>query len=126
MKLKFIKAQEIDRNVKATIHTSGKLGFTSEAAKKMKLDENRSAAFAIDEENPDEGNLFVQVNKEVVEDSFRVSKAGDYYYINTRALFDTLGVDYRSVRVMYDIVEVEYEGNRIFKMLKREGKKREK
>jgi len=37
MKLKFIKAEDTEHNAKATVHTSGKLGFSSDAIDFLKL-----------------------------------------------------------------------------------------
>jgi hypothetical protein len=41
MKLKFLIIEEIDKNIKATIHSSGKMGFTQGANKKMNLNEEK-------------------------------------------------------------------------------------
>lgn len=125
MKLKFIKAQEIDKNVKASVHNTGKLGFSIEAINKLKLDDMRSVLIAINEDEED-GNLYIKLENEIVEDGFKLSKAGNYYYINTKAFFDNHGVDYRRSKIIYDIVEVIYEGEKIYKLIKREVKKKMK
>ncbi|PSL23711.1 hypothetical protein [Chitinophaga ginsengisoli] len=127
MKLKFIKAQEIDRNVKATIHTSGKLGFSSDAAKKLRLSDNtRSVMIALNEDDTTDENLYIKTLDEQNDDAFSIIKAGEYYYVNTKAFFDNYNIDYRNSKIIYDIVEFEYEGEKMFKFIKREVKKKKK
>lgn len=123
MKLKFIKPQEIDRNIKATIHTSGKLGFSSEAAKKLDLINIKGIQIAINEEEED-ANLYIKLESQITYESFGVVKAGDYYYVNTKAFFENYGIDYKSIKIIYDIVEFDYEGEKMYKFLKREVKKK--
>jgi hypothetical protein len=125
MKLKFIKAQEIDKNVKATVHSSGKLGFSSEAAKKLDLTSNKGILLAINEEENDE-NLYAKFIPEQNEDSFNIVKAGAYFYVNTKAFLENYGIDYKKNRLIYDIIEFNYEGEKMFKFLKREIKKKSK
>lgn len=122
MKLKFINAQEVDKNAKCAVHKTGKLGFSSSAIEKLKLTTNKTASIAIDEENKEDENLYVIVNEEENSQGFKISKAGAYYYINTKALFDTIGVDYRNKKIIYDIVDFNFEGEKYFKLIKREVK----
>ena len=41
-------------------------------------------------------------------------------------MLDTLGVDYKNTKIIYDLVKGEYEGEQIVKMLRREIKKKNK
>ena len=126
MRLKFIKAEETQRNGKATIHHSGKLGFSGDAISSLGLTDQKWISFAINEDNAEDRNLYAVVYDEKTEGAFRINKAGQYYYVGTRAMFDTLGVDYRNSKVIYDIVKSEYEGREIIKFLKRIVRKKEK
>lgn len=126
MKLKFLNAEEIERKAKATVHTSGKLGFSHDAAEFLNIKENKSIQFAQNEEDPNDLNLYAVVNNETQEGSFRISKAGEYFYVNTKNLFDTLNIDYKGKRIIYDLVKFEYEGKPFVKMLRREIKKKNK
>lgn len=125
MKLKFIKAQEIDKNVKCAIHKTGKLGFSSTAIEKLNLNINKSVRIAVNEEDETDKNLYLMLNNEMQEDSFKISKAGSYLYLNTKALFDKLNVDYRNRKILYDIVDFEYDGTKMYKLIKREIKAKE-
>jgi hypothetical protein len=121
MKLKFVKPQEIDKNIKAAVHSNGKLGFSSEAAKKLELAENRGALIALNEETSD-GNLYFKLQLEPDENCFTVMKAGEYFYINTKAFFESYEIEYKKVRIIYDIMDFTYEGEKMYKFLKREKK----
>jgi len=122
LKLKFIKSQDIDKNVKCSVHKTGKLGFSSSAIDKLQLTTDKTIAIAVNEDDKEDENLYVMINENSENDGFKISKAGDYYYVNTKALFDNIGVDYRNKKIIYDIVDFEYEGDKYYKLIKREVK----
>lgn len=126
MKLKFITAQDFDKNVKCSIHKNGKLGFSTGAIGKLQLNTKKSISFAINEEDETDGNLYAVVEESVIESAFKVNRAGNYFYLSTKAFFDSLGVDYKESRIIYDIVDFEYEGAKMYKFLKREITKSKK
>jgi hypothetical protein len=121
MKLKFFNPREAVRNLKATAHKNGKLGFSSDAAKKMELAAGKGARIAFDEENPNDKTLYVIISSVAMDDTFKISKAGDYYYLNARLLFEELNLDYRTESIVYDISEVMIDGRPIYKFTKREN-----
>ena len=127
MKLNFIKASEFAPNIKCSIHRNGKLGFSRSAIEFLKLNSNKSLMFAINEEDDNE-NLYFIIRDEIVEDAFRVNKAGSYLYLNTKSMFDKYNYDYRTTNIMFDIVKTDeiIEGNEVYKLIRREGKSREK
>ena len=57
------------------------------------------------------------------EDAFPVLKSGNYYYLNTKQLFDTLGYQYRKSTVMFDLARFEEGdaqlGGECYKMIAR-------
>jgi len=120
MKLKFFKAVASTGNIKATIHSSGKLGFSTQAIKLLGIDENSYLKIAINEENGEDENLYVIHTKLQDEEAIKVAKAGDYYYLNSKPIFDKLEIDYKRSKIIYDIVEIEYEGNKLYKFVRRE------
>lgn len=125
MKIKFFNPDSLDRNLKATVHKSGKLGFTVDAAKKLKLETNKSAAIGTNEDDPSDESLYVVIYNEVRSDAFRIAKAGQYYYINLKALFDALKINYKGESVVYDISEEHIENNTVFKFSRRKNTKKE-
>lgn len=114
MAIKFFKVKELDRNLKATVHQSGKMGFTIEAAKKMELTIDKSVSIGMDEDIIEDTNLYVVVNDTKEEDSFPVLKAGAYYYINTKPLFSTLKIEYKKNNISYEITKGEKDGMELF------------
>ena len=84
------------------------------------INENNFIQIAVNTEDKDDNNLYVFLTKKEDENTYRISKAGDYYYVNTKALFDKLEIDYRKKKVMFDVVEIEYEGEKVFKLVRRE------
>lgn len=122
MKLKFLDAGITERKAKATVHSSGKLGFSHEAINYLKLTEGKSIQFAQNEENEQDLNLYAAVYEGVQEGAFRISKAGAYFYVNTKNLFDTLNIDYKGKRIIFDLVKFDYEGKPFIKMLRRDIK----
>jgi len=127
MKLKFITPDGLDKKLKATAHKSGKLGFTMDAAEKLKLTSEKSVSVAVNEDDPSDTNLYVVINEQVKEGAFKINKAGQYYYVNTKALFDTLKIDYKNDWIVYDISKETIEGQLIHRFKRRErDKKNEK
>ena len=126
MELKFINAESFDTNLKCSIHKNGKLGFSSSAINKLKIDKNKSVKFAQDEDEKANGNLYIVIQNSITEDAFKINKAGDYYYMNTKAMFGELGYDYRNKTIIFDIVKTEEKHNElpIYKLIKREVKSR--
>ena len=114
MKVKFYNPAELDRNIKASIHNTGKLGFTFEAANKLKLSEFKSMLIGRNEEDPTDENLYVVINDARQEGAFNVNKAGKYYYINTKALFDTFQWDYTKYSIIFNITPSQYEGSEVY------------
>lgn len=119
MKIKFVKPKFYGK-IKCTVHLNGKLGFSQAAIKFLKLNENCYIRVGINDEQPNDPNLYIDIVQNQDENSYPVNKAGNYYYINTKHLFDEMGVDYQNRKIIYDMHEFLYEGNKIYKLTKRE------
>ena len=126
MKLKFISAKNNAAKAKATIHKTGKLGFSIEAISFLNLREGLFIRFAQNEEDENDLNLYAQLINEDSEESFKIIKAGQYFYVNTKVMFDNLGEKYVDKKIIYDIVKIEIEGEEILKLIRREIKKKKK
>jgi hypothetical protein len=114
MKIKFFNAESLDKNLKATIHKSGKMGFTIESARKMNLSPEKSLSIGINEEDEEDKNLYIVVNPSRQKDAFTILKAGSYYYVNTKPLFDNLKFDYVRNNISFDLSEDKIEDMKIF------------
>jgi hypothetical protein len=121
MQLKFITPKEIDGTPKITVHKSGKLGFSRSAADLLDIENNKFCKFAYDEENERDRVLYFLIEKTNDGESFSISKAGDYYYIKAKSLLNDLGIDFSdpTITIIFDISPTEYEGQRIYKLIKR-------
>lgn len=124
--LKFI---EIDTNPikpKATVHASGRLGFNIEAINFMELATKKNFKVAVSDEGEFEiRNLYLIEDKESA-GTAKVSKAGDYYYLNVGTLFEDLAIDYTNFTIIFDIKKELYEGNDMFVLKMRKPKKKNK
>ena len=119
MKIKFFNPNDLNRNIKATVHKTGKIGFTIDAAKKLSLSVECSLSIGINEDDTEDSSLYVMLHNTIVTGAFKVSKAGGYYYTNTKVLFDNLKIDYVNAAIIYDITEENFEGQKVYKFKKR-------
>ena len=124
MKIKFFNPKNLDRNLKATVHKSGKLGFTVDAANKMDLKPDKSAAVGVNDEDKSDKSLYIIVYDNMQDTAFKVAKAGEYYYLNLKNLFDTLKIDYKNESVVYDISEEIVNGQQGYKLSLRENNRK--
>ncbi len=74
----------------------------------------------MNEENEADPSLYIVIYPHKQEGAFTISKAGKYYYINTKALFDNLRVDYINEYVAFNISEQSIDNQRIFRFERRE------
>ena len=120
MKIQFVKPAATNVNVKATVHINGKLGFSKAATKKFSLDEGKFIKIGVNSEDENDKNLYVIIKNFDDGESLKIHKAGQYYYVNTRQLFDNLGIDYQTKKIIYDVEDFEYSNIKMHKFVKRE------
>lgn len=123
--LDFFNAEEITSNAKCTIHKSGKLGFSMDAIKLMEIDKSNSISIAKGPDFNETGNLYAVVNRNETDGAFKIIKAGAYYYLNTKSLFNQLEYPFQHERIMFDVVQINSEeGNKLFKLTRRALRKK--
>lgn len=106
--IQIIDTTQFRVKLKATIHSSGKLGFTKATADFLGLSSVPYVLFARDDE--DSTLLFMAVLTEELPNSMKVNVSGKYFYVQTNLLFDSLGYDYRKKTIMFDLVrEPKYD-----------------
>ena len=131
MKIQFLKPVAGFSNVKATIHVNGKMGFSKSAIKKFGLEEGKFLKMGVNTEDTSDENLYVIVKNFDDGESLKIHKAGQYYYVNSKPLFDSLKIDYKNKKIIYDVEDFEYSNIKMYKFVKREldrssvGKKEE-
>lgn len=125
--IEILSAKKFQVKLKATIQASGRLGFTDETAKALHLEAGVPMKFARDDERD---TLYLARLQEGDEDSFEVKKSGDYFYLATRTLFDTIGIDYRTHSVIFDFARDtsldNLLGGETYRLCKREKQRNDK
>ena len=96
-----LSAKKFATTLKATIHKTGRLGFTAETAAALELSAEKFAKFAQDDEN---GSLYLILNDEGSEDAFSIRENSGYYFITTKVMFDTLGFNYENGDIAFDLI----------------------
>ena len=104
--------------LKATVHKTGKLGFTDATAKHLGLTNDTKVQFATDSEDE---HCFYLINKpNSGDDLFEVKGAGGYFFVNIKNLLDKRGVDYANQTVIYDMErDSTYPDMEIYKLKER-------
>ena len=120
--MRILSAKSFQVKLKATIHKSGRLGFTEATQHAIGINQDTCLRFATDDIDG-ETILFMSVSRDFDEDAFKVYRSGSYYSIPTTQLFNSLGLDYRSNIIMFDLVrepkyDAELQGE-CYRMLKR-------
>ncbi|MGU3377672.1 hypothetical protein [Chryseobacterium sp. M5A1_1a] len=110
MELKIIKPTKKSK-LKLTVHKSGKLGFSKDCDRLFNLDVNRFVKFAKDNDE----NTYLKIFNLPDGETFKISKAGDYYYVNDLELLKDLKVS-AIQSVTFDLYPSE---DGFFAMLKR-------
>lgn len=128
MAFQFIQLNNCNVNLRCTIQSTGKLGFTSATATALHLEKDMPVKFAQDTE--DTSILYMVFVPEKTEDSFGVIKSGNYFTLPTRGLFDMLQYDYKNKTIIFDMVrakglDLEAQGM-VYKMTRRIIEKRTK
>ena len=102
---KRFNAKEFTVRLKATIQSSGKLGFTNDTMSMLNLTPECSIYLAPDDSN--KKIMYMGVLRERKEDAFPLLSSGKYLYLNTRQLFDALKLDYATNYYIFDISRFE-------------------
>ncbi|MCG8378152.1 MAG: hypothetical protein MI865_01620, partial [Proteobacteria bacterium] len=113
MDLKFISPRELSGTAKATVHKTGKLGLSAGAADKLDLDDysDKYVKVAINGDYTDDKNLYIILLEDESEDVYKVAKAGQYFYINLKHLFEKLNEDYKNDSIVYDVRKGDFDEN---------------
>ncbi len=120
MKLKIVTKNQIGSLIKCTIHKNGRLGFSTSAVEKLSLSEKTFVRLAINEEDKSDSSLYMLISKVKSDDSVKIIKAGNYYFCRMKPVFDELGIDYTKNKIIFDISEMDYEGEKVYKLKRRE------
>lgn len=126
VKFKFLSPKDNLGVVKATVHKTGKMGFSTGAIKLMDLEKNKYFKLALNEEDENDKSLYLIPAQEIGKETFVTSKAGAYYYLKVKHILDELGVDYQYETVIYDIREATEDGTDCYRLTRRRVPKKKK
>lgn len=101
MSIKIISTRNFAKPLKATLQSSGKLGFTHDTAEILRLESGKLIQFGRDEEK---NEMYMILTHGTPDDAFAVAKAGEYFYLPTTLMFDALGYEYKIVTYFFDLV----------------------
>ena len=123
--MEILSAKKYGIKLKATIQATGKLGFPKVVSESLNFAERKFVKFG-----RNENELFLSVMSDADEDAFKVNVSSGYYSLNTKGLFDALGIDYSSQTVIFDLhrfASMDDElGGESYKMVPRYKNKNEK
>lgn len=119
--MKILSSKQYGVNLKATVQSTGKLGFSGPTSGALQLTASNYIRFAQDDDADE--TLYLAVMDGRDEDGFKLLQSGGYYSVATRALFDALEVDYKAQTVIYDLLrdasKDEVLGGKAYRMMPR-------
>lgn len=126
--MKILSAKTYGVKLKATIQATGKLGFPKATSDTLGFETRKYIKFA--QSDDDVKELYLIVSNYENEDAFKLSISSGYYSLNTKGLFDALGLDYKNKTIIFDLQRVvsldnELDGD-VYRMVYREIPKTEK
>ncbi|MEA5402111.1 hypothetical protein VB776_04240 [Arcicella sp. DC2W] len=122
MNLDFIEINTASKP-KATIHITGKLGLNREAVKYMNINESTYFRIALDKDAKEKKDIFFVTSDKEEAGAIKVSKSGEYFFINLSTLFDTMKLEYDKYTIAFDITKDVYEGKDLYILRKRKKDK---
>lgn len=125
MAIRILSAKLFATKLKATIRSSGQLGFSEATAKILDLESGKFAKFAQDSDN---GLLYLVIVDKGSQDAFPVRESSGYFYVPTTTMFDVLGYNYSKGLIIFDLVrqcslDKELQG-KVFFMKQRKHEKK--
>ena len=108
---KSFNARQYSMKPRAALQLTGKLGFNTDAIAQMGITPDSGIVLA--PEMNDKEIYYAKVVTPCTEDAFPVKRSGDYFYINTKLLFDERDLDYTHITYIFDIARCEKYDNEI-------------
>lgn len=123
--MEILSAKKYGIKLKATIQATGKLGFPKSTSETLNFAERKYVKFGRNEEG-----LFMSILADDDDDAFKTNVSSGYYSLNTKGLFDALGLDYKRQTVIFDLIRTpsfdEELNGEAYKMILRIRDKKDK
>lgn len=114
-RLSILSAKEYAKGMTVTIQASGKLGFSANSARVLRLQKGEGVKFAMMD-----GKELVLINSRKKEpDAFTLMQSNGYYSLKTKHLFDHLGMDYARQKISFDLVRLPDDGMELYRMVEK-------
>lgn len=124
--LEFFETEDGLGPAKATVHSTGKLGFSTAASKLIDFETNRYFKIGRRKEAGPEVLFMLPVPEEQKDEfTFQVYKAGGYYSMKTKRLMNQLGIDYREgvESVIFEVDQMSDGGDKKYYRLTKRKKR---
>ena len=121
LNLNFIKPKGLGVAVKLTVHKTGRLGFSKSAIDLLSIRVNKYCKFATNNADANDKSVYMVIGPSGDEYSFKISKAGEYYYVKAESFLNEMNIDFedKTKTIIFDIQQIEYNGEKIYKLKKR-------
>lgn len=106
--------------IKATVHKTGKLGFSSGANKYMNLNDTVYFNIGTNKNDESDKSLYLVPVVSKCDKSFRVVRAGEYFYVFIKNILKELDMDYKNESIIYDIEKIGDGEKKYFKLERRD------
>lgn len=97
--LKILNAQDYSKGMYACVHSSGRLGFSSQTARALRFEKGKAIKLALDEDD----NLVLINSGKLDPEAFALMQSNGFFSVKTTHLFDQLGIDYFERKVRYEL-----------------------
>jgi len=115
MKLKFITPAKQSPVYRASVHQTGRIGFTIQTANQFGITINKSMVLAVNEDDPNDTSIYGILSDKGLPDTYKIMKGGHYHSVNAKSFFDTVGIDYAKGHISYNVSEVDNDGTKVLK-----------
>lgn len=115
MKLKFIPPKVEDPKFKGSLHRTGKIGLTIATAKHFGFNSTKSIQLAVNEEDPNDKNIYGVLQDSLYESGYKIMKGGNYHSINAKSFFDSLGIDCEKANITFNLSDINIDGTKAIK-----------
>lgn len=111
MKLQIVAPVKQEPIYKASVHSTGRIGFTIESANKFGIGIDKSMILAINSEDDNDIAIYGILTSLDDANGYKIQKAGKYHSIAAKGFFDTLRYIYNKGDIQFFITEVNIDEN---------------
>ena len=107
MKLKIIAPAKPEPIYKASVHKTGRIGFTVDSAKNFNIDISKSLILAINSDDNKNDCIYGILSKIDDTNGYKIQKAGKYHSVNATEFFDAIFYMYEDGSISFLLSEIK-------------------